>query len=72
MKDGLTSREAKDVRGTEGSSEATEDLDREAHRSYPCYCCGKREIVSAELCAECAEGNEPFFTSKYAVPRGPR
>lgn len=34
---------------------------------YPCRCCGKaREKLLAELCDECAKGNDPFVQSKYS------
>ena len=36
-----------------------------------CKCCGT-PIDTCELCEKCAEGNDPFFTSKYSYgARGP-
>lgn len=32
---------------------------------YPCAVCGE-PIETAELCAECATGNDPFFTCDNA------
>lgn len=35
-----------------------------------CRVCG-RHIETAELCADCARGNDPFFTSKYKGDSAP-
>jgi len=35
-----------------------------------CAICGA-VIETAELCAACAKGNDPFFTSKYKGDHGP-
>jgi len=39
-----------------------------APRPHYCRVCEK-PILSAELCEECAEGNDPFVQSKYSVGR---
>ena len=33
--------------------------------TYPCKACGD-SIDCYEICRECAQGNDPFFSSKYA------
>ncbi|HKW48276.1 MAG TPA: hypothetical protein VJN70_12560 [Gemmatimonadaceae bacterium] len=35
-----------------------------------CRICGA-PITNAELCPECAKGNDPFFTSKYSGDHRP-
>ena len=36
---------------------------------YLCVLCDNL-ILTGELCSVCAKGNDPFFTSKYTIPRG--
>lgn len=41
-----------------------------SERPMTCIVCGA-PIDNAELCEQCAKGNDPFFTSKYADSRHP-
>lgn len=41
-----------------------------AGADYPCRVCGT-PITTCELCNKCADGNDPFLTSKYATDTKP-